>query len=72
MSAACADPLDRAQQFEEQQRAAALAQHKARPIGPGAEVCADCGGTIPIARRRALPHADRCVGCQTLYERRLP
>lgn len=64
------DPLDRAQQLEEQHRAAALAHHRTRPIGAGASHCADCDAPIPAARRRALPHADRCVGCQTLAERR--
>jgi phage/conjugal plasmid C-4 type zinc finger TraR family protein len=66
-----ADLLDQAQQIEEQHRAAALARHRARPVGTGAELCIDCDTPIPAARRRALPHADRCIGCQTLYERRL-
>jgi phage/conjugal plasmid C-4 type zinc finger TraR family protein len=65
-----ADPLDQAQQLEEQHRAAALARHRARPAGVGTSHCADCGAPIPAARRRALPHADRCVGCQTVAERR--
>ena len=71
MTTAYADPLDRAQEIEEQHRAAALARHQARPVGTGAADCIDCDTPIPAARRRALPHADRCIGCQTLYERRL-
>lgn len=70
MTAAPADLLDRAQQIEEQHRAAALARHHARPVGTGTADCVDCGATIPDARRRALPEADRCVGCQTVAERR--
>ena len=63
------DPLDQAQQIEEQHRAAALARHRARPVGIGAADCIDCDAPIPPARRRAQPHADRCVGCQTMAER---
>ncbi len=65
-----ADPLDRAQQIEEQHRAAALARHQARPVGTGTADCIDCDAAIPAARRRALPHANRCVACQSLFERR--
>lgn len=65
-----ADLLDQAQQVEEQYRAAALAHHQARPITVGTSHCVDCDTPIPAARRRALPHADRCVGCQTVIERR--
>ena len=65
-----ADLLDQAQQVEEQHRAAALARHHARPVGVGTSHCVDCDAPIPAARRHALPNADRCVGCQTIFERR--
>lgn len=32
--------------------------------GESAEECAECGETIPEARRKALPGVQRCVGCQ--------
>ena len=35
------------------------------PVGEGSEYCLDCGDTIPEARRRALPGATTCVGCQS-------
>ncbi len=31
--------------------------------------CVDCGFPIGELRRRALPNAIRCVGCQNLVER---
>ena len=65
------DIIDQAGEIEELHRAAALARQQARPVGTGTADCIDCDAPIPAARRRALPHADRCIGCQTLYERRL-
>jgi phage/conjugal plasmid C-4 type zinc finger TraR family protein len=35
----------------------------------GEEVCVDCDDPIPAARRKALPSADRCIECQTRFER---
>jgi len=32
--------------------------------GAGTEECDECGEPIPLARRRALPGARTCVGCQ--------
>ena len=49
--------------------ATAVARHK-RPRPAGPDLCIDCDAPIPAARRRALPNADRCVGCQTVAERR--
>jgi len=46
----------------EQQRRAAL-------DAPGNTHCADCQEEIPAERRRALPSAHRCVGCQEFAER---
>jgi phage/conjugal plasmid C-4 type zinc finger TraR family protein len=44
----------------------ALASAKARlPSGPGLAECEDCGGSIPEARREALPGARTCVACQS-------
>lgn len=34
--------------------------------GEGLTECEDCGGTIPEARRRAVPGVRRCVPCQQL------
>ena len=35
----------------------------------GSDECTDCGDGIPAARRKALPSARRCVGCQSQIER---
>lgn len=37
---------------------------------PGTEECRDCGDEIEDARRKAMPSATRCVGCQAKFERR--
>lgn len=36
----------------------------------GNELCASCGEEIGEARRKALPSATRCIGCQAAFERR--
>lgn len=51
-----------ADHLEAQRRRAALER-------PGADLCADCGDPIPPERRRALPSAIRCIGCQAFVER---
>ncbi|MEO6093702.1 MAG: DksA/TraR family C4-type zinc finger protein [Novosphingobium sp.] len=35
------------------------------PAGEGLAQCEECGEPIPEARRRALPGARTCVGCQS-------
>jgi DnaK suppressor protein len=34
-------------------------------------LCADCGARIKVARLRALPFADTCVGCQARRDARV-
>ena len=31
--------------------------------------CVDCGEALPYSRLSAVPHASRCVGCQSVAER---
>lgn len=65
------DDIDRASQYEEQQRQAAIAVITAHhPPSPQTQYCLDCGDEIPVARRQANPHAKRCIDCQTKYEKR--
>lgn len=64
------DPVDLAQEREEEQRAAALADQalraaQVRGSGESAVCCDGCGVTIPEARRVALPGVRLCVDCQT-------
>jgi phage/conjugal plasmid C-4 type zinc finger TraR family protein len=33
-------------------------------------ICADCGKPIPEGRLQAIPDAERCVGCQSIWARR--
>jgi phage/conjugal plasmid C-4 type zinc finger TraR family protein len=35
------------------------------PAGEGLDYCEECGERIPAPRRRALPGARTCVGCQS-------
>ncbi len=37
---------------------------KARPSGESLTECAECGETIPEARRKALPGVKLCIDCQ--------
>ena len=39
---------------------AALLRHRKKSFG----VCKSCEKDIPVARLRAVPHAERCVACQ--------
>ena len=65
------DKFDRAQQLEEQHRAAALSAHANRPIEHSTRShCQDCGDPIPELRRQAVKGCLRCVTCQTLIERK--
>jgi len=65
------DMVDHAQALEAMQRDAALAGHRTAPaLSESATHCASCGERIPLARRRAVPGAQRCVPCQTIFERR--
>lgn len=68
-----ADEIDRAQErhqewlsdmLRNQARAAAKQQATASAVE-----CEDCGDDIPDARRQALPGVQRCIHCQTIFER---
>lgn len=37
--------------------------------GPGLQHCEECGESIPLARRAALPGVRLCVGCQNERDR---
>lgn len=68
------DVIDRAQEYEEQERAAALSRIQT-VANPKIDLrrrreCADCGDPIERARLRAVPTATRCITCQQIAERR--
>ena len=65
------DLYDMATEVEEGFRAQALAAQRARsPRGEAATHCADCGESIPRARREAAPGCRRCTDCENRHERR--
>lgn len=47
----------------------AIARIRDELAAEGEEDCVDCDDPIPAARRAALPSAERCIGCQTKFER---
>jgi phage/conjugal plasmid C-4 type zinc finger TraR family protein len=68
------DDMDYVQQHNDDFQAYALQQQLKRqvPAGQiGAMICSDCDQPLPAARRAAVPHAFRCISCQTDYERSL-
>lgn len=63
-------PDERAQELE----LAEYVHNQAKAIMPeptaaSKEVCVDCNGKIPKARREAVQGCTRCVDCQTTMER---
>jgi phage/conjugal plasmid C-4 type zinc finger TraR family protein len=40
-----------------------------RPIKRAFDWCIDCGEKIESARLKAIPHAERCIGCQEDFEK---
>lgn len=56
----------------EREREIARIRATLKPAQPDAVAadCSGCGDPIPEARRKALPSAERCVGCQAKWERR--
>lgn len=69
------DIFDRASELEEKTRERALAAQAQRAALTGktmadsAAECTDCGDTIPLKRRKAMPGCQRCVDCQSQHER---
>lgn len=68
------DIFDRAQEREEQNRAAAIADtvcgHRIAAQMHGFSHCLDCGDQISAERLKAMPSARRCVACQEAVEDR--
>jgi DnaK suppressor protein len=66
------DIYDRAQELDEQLRAAAIASavcgHRIAAQMSGFADCMDCGDQISADRLKALPSARRCVTCQARVE----
>lgn len=54
----------------DQQQLAALARACERVHEADYGLCTDCGDPIPYARLLVEPEALRCVGCQSIHERK--
>ena len=48
----------------------AIARIREQLAGAGEDNCITCDDPIPVARREALPSAQRCIRCQTDFDRR--
>ncbi len=64
------DDVDTANDLALAERDSGIARARAAVAAIGQPECADCGDTIPQARREAMPSAVRCAGCQSGRERR--
>lgn len=64
------DHIDRAQLADADRTGRIIEAHqnRVRPRGDG--ICCDCDEAIPTSRLVAEPGAERCIECQTLYERK--
>jgi RNA polymerase-binding transcription factor DksA len=61
--------FDQADRTAERERQAGIGRVRAAlASGRGRLVC-DCGAEISEARRRAVPHTDKCIDCATFLER---
>jgi phage/conjugal plasmid C-4 type zinc finger TraR family protein len=62
------DVVDQAQAYIDFNEAVALQNLRNRMQATGSEICQVCGDTIPDARRRIVPWAQTCAGCQSIFE----
>lgn len=63
------DHIDRAAEYEERERLAAIARRLKTPKLIGTSHCVDCGEKICPARKKANPGACRCIECQHYLEK---
>jgi phage/conjugal plasmid C-4 type zinc finger TraR family protein len=47
----------------------AVARIREQLASDGEDECVRCGRAIPPARRAAMPSAERCIECQSAFER---
>ncbi|MEN9533726.1 TraR/DksA C4-type zinc finger protein [Aeromonas veronii] len=64
------DLIDRAQQLDAERTGRLIQSHQTRSRPQGDGICCDCDDAIPPSRLVAEPGAERCIECQTLYERK--
>lgn len=62
--------IEAAEAMVAMESASAIARIRDELAGEGEEDCIECAAPIGAARKEALPSAERCIGCQTKFERR--
>ncbi|ELY2815648.1 TraR/DksA family transcriptional regulator [Cronobacter turicensis] len=63
-----ADSMDLVQQRVEEERERNILKARSRQAAPSRFTCESCSGSIPEARRAALPGVELCVTCQEISE----
>ncbi|MDO4897072.1 MAG: TraR/DksA C4-type zinc finger protein [Moraxella sp.] len=63
------DTIDRANAQSEQILAMQIKNATAHTVPSPITDCVDCGQMIGAERKKTLPHAVRCIGCQWQWER---
>ncbi|CAN5883772.1 TraR/DksA family transcriptional regulator [soil metagenome] len=69
------DQFDMASEREEHARAIALQEQNRRAgltgktVADSAAACNECGDTIPVKRREAMPGCQTCIACQAQREK---
>lgn len=65
------DECDRASAIASKFQKDALARQigRGRPLRVSRDICIDCGEDIPDARRKAVQGCQRCVSCESEFER---
>ncbi|ELW9444509.1 TraR/DksA C4-type zinc finger protein [Pluralibacter gergoviae] len=63
-----ADDMDRAQQYELEERERHIRRARREVFAPSSAFCEACDAPIPAARRAAVPGAVFCITCQQRYE----
>lgn len=62
------DFMDIVQERQQEQLTRNIDAARLKPCGAASPLCIDCDRPIPAERRAALPHAQRCIYCQSLLE----
>ena len=62
--------IELAEHRVEQQTPSGIARARAALAGTSGRLVCDCGEPISDARRRAVPHTDKCINCATFAETR--
>ncbi|ELY2040148.1 TraR/DksA family transcriptional regulator [Enterobacter ludwigii] len=62
------DIIDQANELVEHRLQLAIQKHRIDQNAVSAEHCSECGESIPVARRVAMPGCKTCASCQEVLE----